>query len=214
MSQNTDHIVKTISPDNNVYYFNNNIDVRICPKNAMSTIKNVAHLLNDDHHDNKTLPAMWRVQNVREKCDRITPPFRKGSKRYAIKRDPIERFLSEYRFLKLHHGVTMSIDETIDKLETGEHKYEPHYMSQSYFLGNPEIYDQVIDIKDTITLLDMLWKNRSTEAEMIPHDLVCNLQANMTHDQKQLGGFELTKDQESRVVELYKIDYKRGWHGN
>ena len=209
MSQNTD---KTISPDNNVYYFNNDIDVRICPKNAMSTIKNVAHLLNDEHHDSETVPTEWRVQNVREKCDRITPPFRRGSKRYAIKRDPIKRFLSAYRFLKMYHNGFKSIDEILDKLETGEHEYEPHYMSQSYFLGNPETYDRVFDIKETKDLIDMLWTNRSTEAEMIPHDLVCNLQANMTQDLTHLGGFELSKDQENRVIELYKIDYERGWH--
>ena len=208
------NINKQISPDNNVYYFGNNIDVRICPKNAMSTIKNVAHLLNIDHHDNKTTPAIWRVMNVIEKCDRINPPFRKGTTRYAIKRDPLERFLSAYRFLKMHHGVAMSIDETLDKLETGEHKYEPHYMSQSFFMGYPEDYDKVYDIKDTITLLHILYKNREESTEIVPEDLVVNLHVNMTHDQKHLGGFELEDEQINRVKTLYETDYRRGWHGN
>lgn len=203
-------ITKTISPDNNIYYFNGNIDVRICPKNAMTTIKHMAW-----QFEKLEETAIHRVKMVREKCDRINPPFRKGSIRYAIKRDPIERFLSAYRFLKKDYANTISIDQTLDKLETGDHDYEPHYMSQSYFLGVPEDYDHVYDIKDTNKILNAIWYNRSTtEDDSILESFVQEVHMNKTHDQKHLGAFDVTDEQRDRILELYDIDYKRGWHGH
>ena len=81
-------------------------------------------------------------------------------------------------------------------------------------MGYPEDYDKVYDIKDTITLLHILYKNREESTEIVPEDLVVNLHVNMTHDQKHLGGFELEDEQINRVKTLYETDYRRGWHGN
>ena len=200
------NIIKTISPDNNVYYFQNNIDVRICPKNAMSTIKNAAYIINGTPEK-----AIERTYAVRKLSCRINPPFRKGSTKYAIKRDPQERFLSAWRYLHIHHGVEMTITETIKALETGEHEYEPHFMSQSYFMGWPEEYDKVFNIDDTKSLLEILWNNSPSDDDL-PNDLVVNLRVNNTYNHPDIGDTQLTENQRIRVIELYKIDYERGWY--
>jgi hypothetical protein len=207
ISQNTDHITKTISPDNNIYYFQNDIDVRICPKNAMSTIKNAAHLINKIDEEKNF--ALSRVHAVRKLSCRINPPFRKGTTKYAIKRDPCERFLSAWRFLKMHHGLEMTVTETVKALETQNYSYEPHFMSQSYFMGWPEEYDKVFNIDDTQNLLKILVKGAPVD---VPEDIITNLHVNETRSKAHLGGTELTENQKIRVMELYKIDYERGWY--
>jgi len=68
----------------------------------------------------------------------------------------------------------------------------------------------VYNIKDTITLLDTLWNNSSTETKSdISHDQVLNIHKNKSH-----LDLEITDEQVARVQNLYEIDYRRSWHGH
>ena len=76
-------------------------------------------------------------------------------------------------------------------------------------MGWPEEYDKVFNIDDTQNLLKILVKGAPVD---VPEDIITNLHVNETRSKAHLGGTELTENQKIRVMELYKIDYERGWY--
>jgi hypothetical protein len=97
----------------NVYYFPKNIDVRSCPKNGNSSVKqffiNVSAKIYPDRNlkeefahfaSARRTPVSWREKQVLDFCDQFDVPFRKDSLRFTIKRDPIERFKSAVEMLQ------------------------------------------------------------------------------------------------------------------
>lgn len=210
-----------ISPADNVFYFANNIDVRICPKNAMSTMKKAMRIYRGrDGKDTRDSEGRivanykWRYYHVRKFSDQFDMPFRKNSLRIAIKRDPLDRFRSACEFIKREHDYFESknrvlpelsdhIDDVINDLVDGKLKNN-HFYTQTWYMGVVEDYDMIFHIDETHKLLAFL-KN----ACKIEDEVFVSIHANKTND--KLYNDMLTSEQEDRIRELYYKDYKNGW---
>lgn len=162
----------------NVFYFNGHkkelIDFRTCPKNASTSIKELyIKSLNQVERDKyltyrKTRahePLNWRQRLIWFYADQFDMPFRKNSIRFAIRRDPIDRFKSAVEMLqsqskiekvdpeinvdgfdKSYKGYS-SVKEVLDKLESNE-IVNVHFWTQTYYMGHPSQYDYVYDISE------------------------------------------------------------------
>lgn len=162
----------------NIFYFNGYrkelIDFRTCPKNASTSIKEIyikfLPLAEQDKYLNyrKTRahePLNWRQRLIWFYADQFDMPFRKNSVRFAIRRDPIDRFKSAVEMLqaqsknykvdpdinvegfdKSYKGYS-SVKEVLDKLELNE-IVNAHFWTQTYYMGHPSQYDYVYDISE------------------------------------------------------------------
>lgn len=92
----------------NVLYFPQNIDVRLCPKNGMSTLKWALLYCSgiDMVRDGKSGEALvmgtkaHRMLQIKQHGYREQLPYRKDSTRFAVSRDPVKRFLSAAEYIK------------------------------------------------------------------------------------------------------------------
>ena len=93
-----------ITPDN-ILYLPEGIDLRICPKNGFTSIKGFhqqvlrvvspQNTMAQEQYQFKHVrggPSSWRQLQVLKYGNQFDIPFRFDSVRFAIKRDPIERF--------------------------------------------------------------------------------------------------------------------------
>mgnify|MGYP000109039408 CR=1 FL=1 len=85
-----------MSPFDNVLYLPNNVDIRLCPKNGMSTIKEIFRI--HKGHE-QYVGRSYRYSKVKEFGDQLDLPFRKGSYRIAVRRDPLDRFKSACEYI-------------------------------------------------------------------------------------------------------------------
>ena len=146
-------------------------------------------------------------------------PFRKKSWKIAVKRDPIERFISiikhlhsSYKdknyekdkrgFIDLSNIDVNNIDHILDYLENGKIKDE-HFFTQSYYMGHVNMYDEVFDIKDLHLLLEKIQGLGTFKNEDIT-----KIKLNETHKKINIV---LTAEQKSRIIKLYAQDYANGW---
>lgn len=162
----------------NVFYLQGNIDVRLCPKNGNSSTKaffvRLMHILEAKDYEkimmdytpsNKKAPQSWRQYQVWQRGDQFDIPFRKNSIKFAIKRDPFERFKSCVEMLQLQALSTKidtqanvegmnrdykyytSVSKLLDDLESGK-VLNMHFWTQTYYLGNKNQYDYVYDLTE------------------------------------------------------------------
>ena len=120
--------------------------------------------------DRLGLGTIYRTKKVREYASPIDPPFRKGSIRVAIKRNPIKRFQSACAYLykqsmlkdkpkdtllrgKVDVGTT--IDDVLLQIENGDIN-DSHFFSQHYYLGDVKDYDIIVDISELSQFLEKL----------------------------------------------------------
>ena len=203
-----------MSPADNVLYFPNNVDVRLCPKNGMSTLKELYRIHRG--HD-EYIGRAGRLDKVRKEGDQFDIPFRKDSFRLAVRRDPIDRFKSacEYivanqaRHIRSGRGNELpSLDSDIEKviisMEDGSVKNN-HFNTQSWYMGVPEDYDIVVDISELNRLLVLI--NESSALGLSADRL--NIHDNAS-TMKVYDGI-MTADQIARINTLYEKDFRRGW---
>jgi hypothetical protein len=136
----------------NVYYFPNNIDVRVCPKNGNSSIKqffiNVSGTIFPDRKlkeefihfaSKKRTPVSWREKQILDFGDQFDLPFRKDSIRIAIKRDPIDRFKSAVEMLQSQMLINHSTaEETEFNISGIDKNYKKFYTSVDEILSDLE----------------------------------------------------------------------------
>jgi len=199
-----------MTPADNVLYFPNNIDVRICPKNGMSTLKEALRRAKGESY-----VRGWKQRHysVSTKGDQFDLPFRKGSYRIAVRRDPIDRFKSACEFIQsarafyIKHGrdlpdISLKIDEVIDDMESGDVK-NSHFYTQSWYMGHPDDYDMVYHIDEMPKLLDFL-----REACNIERDI------GVLHENRttmKLYNDAISPDHMVKLRNFYLKDYKNGW---
>jgi len=200
-----------IGREDNILYFPNNIDVRMCPKNGMSTLKEAyrrvcGHRLAE--------PLTERIINVSKKCDMFDIPFRKGSYRIAVRRDPIDRFKSACEFImdsrayyikmgKFLPDIALELDQVIDDLEQGKYR-DNHFYTQTYYMGLPQDYDMVYHIDELPNLLAFLQDATETDRD----DLI-SLHENKTKLKLYNGAID--PEHMTKLRNFYLKDYINGW---
>lgn len=210
-----------MTPADNVLYFANNIDVRICPKNAMSTMKKAIRIFRGKDGEDRSDPEgrivgnyKWRYYHVQKFSDQFDLPFRKKSIRIAIRRDPVDRFRSACEFIQRSRAeylldgrqlpeLSLQIDDVLTNLEEGKLKNN-HFYTQSWYMGNVLDYDMVFHIDELYKLLAFL-KNSCK----IEYDNFENIRVNRTSN--KLYNDTFSQEQTDRINEIYKKDFRNGW---
>lgn len=203
-----------MTPADNVLYFPNNIDVRMCPKNGMSTLKEL-HRIN--RGVDEYIGRIDRLSKVRKEGDQFDIPFRKGSYRIAVRRDPVDRFKSACEYIVANHAkyiregrvdelpsLDAELDVVLDRIEDGTIKNN-HFYTQSWYLGNPSDYDMVVHIDELSQL--MVFLNEAAELNLSPDQL--DIWDNKTT--LKMYGDSVTIMQRRRIKKLYRRDYENGW---
>jgi len=162
----------------NIFYFNGYrkefIDFRTCPKNGSTSIKELylktlspKELYNYENYVKTSThePLNWRQRLIWFYADQFDMPFRKNSIRFAIRRDPLDRFKSAVEMLQAQSKIAKvdpdinvdgfdksykgysSVKEVLDKLESNE-IVNAHFWTQTYYMGHPSQYDYVYDISE------------------------------------------------------------------
>jgi hypothetical protein len=215
-----------MTPADNILYFNNDIDVRLCLKNAYTTLRAVwLSCYDPDYYTGKykkiTAPTAYdRYHWAMQKQDLWDQPFRRGSYRIAVKRDPVQRFISAVSYLdtvrleprydnnkKSYIDLTNvkkdDIDSVLDAFDKQTLRDE-HFFSQSYFMGHPNDYDKVYDITELPELLSWVAKKCK------PKKPIEKLWENKTKNTS--NRIELTDKQTMRIIKMYAKDYANGWY--
>lgn len=230
------HRIKgSMSLHDNVLYFPNNIDVRLCPKNGITTLKwclfDCMGYAVREYPDfaRKVGTALHRRDEIKKHGYSTEYPFRRGSRRIAIVRDPIERFMSAAEFLKQQWEINKdsfegneikkgwnkladldripdTIDGVIEQVELGE-IYNSHFFPQAYYLGNRGQYDEIYKFSQFHKFLTYL--DREVDSKKPLYAI---------HENKsgEFGKFfgpvsDLTEEQKERIVNIFKQDYEYGW---
>lgn len=203
-----------MSPADNVLYFPNNIDVRMCPKNGMSTLKELHRMFRGiDHY----IGRVDRLVKVRELGDQFDIPFRKGSYRIAVRRDPIVRFRSACEYLIQNQAeyirqgradecpsLETELDSVLNRIEEGTLKNN-HFYTQSWYMGKPENYDMVVYIDELSDL--MVFLNEACVLGFSDEQLT--IRKNQT--KMKVYNSIITNPQRRRIKQLYRVDYLNGW---
>jgi len=210
----SDTTVYEMSPFDNVLYFPNNVDVRLCPKNAMSTLKEVFRI--HKGHD-QYVGRSYRYKRVKEQGDQFDLPFRKNSFRIAVRRDPVDRFKSACEYIlqnradhiKMGRGndlpeISVELEEVISKIEEGTLKNN-HFYTQSWYMGKPSDYDMVVHIDEMPRLLAFL----NEACELGFDDGVTRVRQNATT--MKMYNSAISPMQLKRIKTLYEKDYRNGW---
>ena len=183
-----------IGPTNNVLYFGDTVDVRICPKNGLSTFTRLYQMLHDDSDIDQ---AEKRYIDIEQHASRINPPFREDTIKIAIRRDPVERYKSAIRYIHRNRDKRFHIDE----LEI----LDPHFFSQSYYMGHLDDYDFVFPLSEMKNALSLIFDN--VEQNVMSRDDMCLMWENRSEND-----IEFTSEELTTVQDKYSIDYIRGWY--
>lgn len=214
------------TPLDNVLYFPNNIDVRICPKNGMSSLK---WALLECHGEVST----DRGRDLGTKADRVKSilehgyqndlPFRQNSVRIAVSRDPIKRFLSAAEYIQAEYErvkdttdvyeiaklsdvqkLPDDLDELIRKIRE-EEIVNSHFFPQVYFLGNRSQYNAIWPMRDFTKLLGFLKARSGTNTDLT------TIRENKSERKHYPSPKDLTELQVARIMKIYREDYNYGW---
>lgn len=221
-----------MTPADNVLYFNNDIDVRLCLKNGFTSLRWLWANIHKEHllasysdapnymQDGVFKPAgcstVVRYNEAMKFQDIWDIPFRRNSYRIAVKRDPVERFLSTVSYLdkvnmydkdnplKKKYIWLEDIDKSdIDKVLNAfdnQTLRDEHFFSQSYFMGHPNDYDKVYYLSELDQLIEWLCKKC--------HYVYTPVKFNQSSEDYPT----LTDAQQMRIIKMYAKDYANGWY--
>lgn len=215
----------------NVWYLPNNIDVRVCPKNGNTSLKAyVAHhikkprvlgKIKEGFYFKKNGPRSWREEQIIARGDIMDLPFRKGSTRYAVKRDPVKRFVSAVEMLQYQVDTSPSfyitnpstrfrlfdsVTELLDAIDNNE-VFDMHLMPQFHYMGHPDQYDRIWDLSELSSMIRFL--NDAIGAEW--EDRYDKHQWSFANTKIYRITDHITEEDIERIKILYKADYDCGW---
>jgi hypothetical protein len=206
-----------MTPADNVLYFPNNIDVRLCPKNGMSSIKELYRIYRGH---NEYVGRKYRMDSVKNHSCQFEMPFRKNSYRIAVKRDPVDRFKSACEYILANQAkyiksgrlnelpsLDEELDTVLDKIEGGLFKNN-HFYTQSWYMNSTHDYNLIVHIDELSQL--MVFLNESSGLGLSPDQL--DIWDNKTS--LKMYGDVLTEQQIRRIKKLYWRDYESGWCKN
>lgn len=230
----------SMNPRDNVLYFNNNIDVRICPKNGMSTLKWVlwkSYGLSVDEHNAKARNCGTKNHRVDEILTKGYPmeyPYRKDSLRVAIVRDPVRRFLSAAEYIKSQWESNIDLIKQT-QLDNFEQKRAYGKMSDLDDLPDDidELIDKVINYEINNTHFwtqayylgprgqyDKIFAMRDFRHFTDWLQEACDSPVTFERVKINIGNkekryypsySELTRKQKKLIMDIYREDYNYGW---
>ena len=190
-------------------YFDNNIDFRMCSKNACTTIKYVFMQLHYNIDATTHLQRRKFTYHKLLKAGKIEPgplQFRKDSYRIAVKRDPIERALSAAKYILLIrlNIPNPSIDMIEELLMIADIKIDEHFCSQSLIMGHPDSYNKIYNMDQVDNFISFLESNYNWPGSLM--DSKKNISENKTSVN------DLSDEVINKLKVQYKIDYDNGWY--
>lgn len=225
-----------MTPTDNVLYFPNNIDVRICPKNGMSTLKwALMYAVDVDISSSNPQSLLigtknWRTDQIKKYGYRDELPYRKDSIRVTSCRDPIKRFMSACEYIKTEWVKSAELFN-IQDIDKNQEDFER--LSDIDML--PDNIDEVID---------MVWKGEIMNSHFYTqtyylgsrsqYDSIFNMEhftdylsyirvrsktpkkidrlhTNRTSGLYYGGVDSLTNNQKKLIMRIYEEDYDYGW---
>ena len=229
----------TMSPTDNVLYFPNDIDVRICPKNGISTLKWALLYVSGLSPSSSDKESMsigtkgWRYHKIKQYGHQDELPFRKDSFRVAVSRDPIKRFLSACEYIKQESSKASDLLNLSSSL-TNEDFKRLEKMSDVDIL--PDNLDDIIDgvwsgeIQNSHFFTQTYYmqnrgqydkifkmKNFTTLLEWLRVKSGSSKQIEKIRSNATSGlvfgksASDLTEDQKKRIMRIYEEDYDYGW---
>ena len=172
-----------------------NLDFYLCPKCGTNTIRYAQYVYNggtetiSDHRDDSYSLVSLNRDNVEYIDERAT------AIKIAVKRDPVERFISALRWHNHKHDLNLSVEDVLSDNTVPEQS--PHFIPQSYFYGNnPEKYDHIIYMHEvTNMILTLTGKDVGT-----------------IHKGQQLAAaITITSQQQKLIKNHYAVDYENGY---
>lgn len=202
-------------------YFHINIDVRICPKNACSSIKSLFSMLMANRSE--PIAQEYRIRKSIEYVrDGLIDPeenprfFRTDATRVCVARDPVERAVSACIYLhrKILNERSPSMPQIIHFLDNFNVWDNTHLFTQSFYMGVPGMYDKVYKMNEVQSLQDMLkrqWgKKQGYEQHIEP---IHTNQNGASYGVKTADVLEqLPASTVNRIKSMYQEDYNNGWH--
>lgn len=219
-----------IRRDNNCFYFFDDIDVRVCPKNGYSSIKVFFNSMMDSpfagHFVKEASAVVYqgitynrlRVLAVARCANYMCLPFRKNSFRIAVKRDPVKRFISAVNYMKgigdldedyktsplgseVLNYKELSMEEIVSGVEDGSIN-NLHFVPQTYYHGRTDEYDKIYSLENLDDLLLFLVNYKPTK-------YVYEKRIHSNRSTNHVG--DISADLEKRIKKLYEEDYDNGW---
>lgn len=190
-------------------YFNNNIDIRLCPKNANTSLKYIFCYLHYNKNMSMTFSRrkqMYEKMLYENKIENGQFLFRNNSHRIAIKRDPIDRALSAAKYI-LYTRLNLSkppINLVEEVLNNIDFQIDHHLLPQSFWMGNSKLYNRVYNITEFNNLIKYLQDNFIWFGQL--KDIHKNVSSN------RLTVSDLSTFTINKLKKTYEIDYDNGWY--
>ena len=190
-------------------YYNNNIDVRLCLKNANTTLKHIFCQLHYNKDININTPGRKSIYQDYLAKDIIEDGeflFRKDSYRIAVKRDPIERVLSAAKYI-LKNRLNIfnpSIDMIEELLKNSVFETDQHFLPQTFWMGIPDLYNKVYSIHQVEDMIEYLQDDYVWLGE------IKDTHKNISNPKIKVK--DLSDSTIERWMNIYKIDYDNGWY--
>ncbi len=178
------------------FWIGNDLDYYIIPKNGCSSVRHMMLQTIKDVPDlNDYYDSDYNIINFKTKLFQYYNPVRSKAVKFAVKRNPIDRFISAYSDIVLFRKKeNLSIEEILQ----GNYK-DKHFNTQTYFAGSADTYDHIFDVTEM-----------NKVAELISD--YTNINIRVQHIRKTKNKIRLHHSQIRMVEEFYKEDYKNGWH--
>lgn len=190
-------------------YFDNDIDIRLCPKNANTSLKYIYSQLHYNEDSPMTFTKRMHVYErmlSENKIDDTEYLFRRDSDRIAIKRNPVDRALSAAKYIlltrmKLDNPPISLVEEVLTNINF---EVDHHLLPQSYWMGNSSLYDKVYDIKEFGDLI------RYIEDNFIWFGFLKDIHKNMSPNKLKVS--DLSSSVINKLKKIYEVDYDNGWY--
>lgn len=216
-------------PTDHVWYLPNNMDMITCPKNGMTSFKTFYYAayrklekrhMSAEHRafrPTKGGPIHLRDKRVWDMSSFREYPFREGSARFAVKRDPVRRFVSAVEYLQERGPLTQKrcerdythykkVSDLLDDMEDNK-IFEIHLMPQTHFMRERCKYDHIYDIVDMVHMFREMSRRLG-----IPWSSSMNPRLNtMKRPESKRITNDLSPTDIVRIKSLYRIDYENGW---
>ena len=184
-------------------YFPEGILIKYSPRTASQSLKLLITDILLSNSDLNFLRKKRMIQNIKIHYTCVV--------KIAVKRDPVDRFISALNFDYNHwgHGKfanTMKCPNNINEVfESGWFNYmfenNKHYFPQTFYLQESKDYDLIFDINNLDNLVLFLNSTYFSDYK------ISKINSSFTHFRKEM----LTKEQLSIIKSKYVLDYENGW---